>query len=722
MKITTWLFVTLAVLSTNLVAAKSSLDAAGQVKIVNSLQPSLVQVEFYLQHDKGELPNQTGWGERCPDCGQFHRNGIEDAVKNEQPLTSSGFLVDGDRVIAKDLQIHPRFIKSIHVRHGSASVKAAIAGYAVEHNSVLLELQQPLPGSKPLKFEPKKKGPYFAVQYQPLNGQWHTALNPVSSRISVPAHTEPFISLGAAALLVDKDGTPVGISMKNELPMDDSWKGSPLQSWTILTGSQMSDALAALDRIAGEGLVRVKLNFRSPQNIEQNNRFGYNRFNEDDNETEKDVPGIVVAPTRVLILANLKPKVTARLERIMIYDKNDQPITGTFYSSLKDYGALVATTDSPVGTPIEFSNKNILQERNTLLLAASVAIKGEKRVAYYWHNRIASFKFGWRNQVYPEIGEQSDDIFLFNRDNQLVALPIARREKISTDRFSPSAERVLTAAQYLYDITKNLSDHTDPANVPLTEEEENRLAWMGIELQAMSSELAKVNHVSDLTRDGEVGALVTYVYPDSPAAKAGIEPGYILLRLRTKDNPVPLEIQLEDNPYMESFPWDRLDEVQDRYFERIPTPWPSVENAFTRQLTDLGIGTEYTAEFFHDGQIIEKNFMVVAGPNHYNSAPRYKSDALGLTVRNITYEVQRYLQRRPDEPGVVISRIEAGSKASVSGIKPYEIITHINDQPVNSIEEFEALLSQPGDLNFTIKRMAKGRIVKISAPTAASAE
>ena len=114
-------------------------------------------------------------------------------------------------------------------------------------------------------------------------------------------------------------------------------------------------------------------------------------------------------------------------------------------------------------------------------------------------------------------------------------------------------------------------------------------------------------------------------------------------------------------------PWDRLDQVPEQYFERIPQPWPSVENTFTRSLTDLGMGTKYTAEIAVDGKVEQKQFDVVPSPSHFGSAPRYKSDALGMTVRDMTFEVRRYMQRSPQDPGVVISKIEPGGRASVAG-------------------------------------------------------
>jgi serine protease Do len=255
----------------------------------------------------------------------------------------------------------------------------------------------------------------------------------------------------------------------------------------------------------------------------------------------------------------------------------------------------------------------------------------------------------------------------------------------------------------------------DISNVPVSEEEENRLAWLGVELQPLNRELARANGISAQTRDGETGALVTFVHPDSPAAEAKVPVGAVLLRLQVPGQPLPVEVTMEeDYRRAQPFPWDRLDEVTEQYFDRIPTPWSPVENSFTRALTDLGFGTPFTAEFIVAGKMVTHEFDVVVGPTHYDSAPRYKAESVGLTVRDISYDVRRYLQRQADEPGVVISKIEPGSKASVAGIKPYEVITHINEKPVSNVKDFETLIGAGGELKLSLKRMARGRIVSLT--------
>jgi S1-C subfamily serine protease len=91
---------------------------------------------------------------------------------------------------------------------------------------------------------------------------------------------------------------------------------------------------------------------------------------------------------------------------------------------------------------------------------------------------------------------------------------------------------------------------------------------------------------------------------------------------------------------------------------------------------------------------------------------------LGLTVRNLTYEVRRYFQRSAADPGVIVSKVEPGSKASVSGIKPYEIVTQVNDVPIQSVKEFETLIQDKEELRLSVLRMTLERQVRVKMEAA----
>ena len=138
----------------------------------------------------------------------------------------------------------------------------------------------------------------------------------------------------------------------------------------------------------------------------------------------------------------------------------------------------------------------------------------------------------------------------------------------------------------------------------------------------------------------------------------------------------------------------------------------------TLKLTDLGFGKPFTAELARGGEIVKKDFAVAESPPHYDSARRYKSpEAVGLTVRNLTFEVRRYFQKKPDDPGVIVSKVEPGSKAGVGGVRPFELITDVNDQPVSDVKAFEKLVKKSmeagEEIRLSVKRMHKGRVVKL---------
>lgn len=687
-----------------LAAEEKETDIKDLAAVADAVKPSLVKVEYTLQYDKGEAPP-----------GYY-------VIAEERPMELAGYLVAATQVICADPLIHPRFVKSIAVRFGDEVIDARAAAYGRDDNAVLLQLDHSFKGAKPLTFNADAKPPIFAVDYSE-DGEWTIAVSGAATRLAQTESGQRFEPQRNLPLYVDKSGVCAGIAMRSLMPVDGAWKGSPLK-WAWTREDDMQKDLANLQRIIDQGVLRVTLKFRSPK--AQAERY----YTRDEGEEaaqggEMNVFGVLVDHRVILVCTGLKPKATARLEAVQVHPAgSNEAIDAKFGYSLRDYGALVAYLEQPVEGAVKFSDDNILNLRDRLMLSADVRVQGETQVNYLWHSRLHRIAVGWRKQLYPDLdGRDSHEtsLFLFDPDGTLFAMPIARREKVSEERRYDSEER-LTDVAYLKPVLADVAAYADANNVPLTEEEENRLAWIGVELQPLNQDLARANNVSALTQDGQTGALVTFVYPDSPAAKQGIAQGDILLRLHIEGEPTPVEVKVEADRFSEGFPWDRYDELPEQYYDRVPRPWPPVENDLTRKLTDAGFGKKYTAEVWHDGKVVVKDFEIVQSLPYFDSAPRYKSTPLGLTVRDLTYEVRRYFQKTDKDPGVIASKVEPGSKASVAGIKPYEIITQVNDQPVTNVKDFEKDLRNQTELRLSVERMNKGRIVKITTAAEKPAE
>lgn len=684
-----------------------TLTAAEKVSVAKAVSTSIVHVEYTVQYDKGEAPRGGSW------------SSFEEFVREDRPKEEAGLLLADNKVLTTDLMIHPRFVKQIVVRFGHSVVDAKLAAFAVDRNAVILKLARPLAGAKPAVFDPKREGPYYSLAHMLRENEWLSNVRSVGTSVTVTQAGRKYHPASGCWLIVDKEGLPVGVCTDGRLDIEGKWKGSPLD-WPALTAKQMDQLVAQTQRRADAAVFRVALSFRSPKKSAAGGAMSGRSSSGNEGKAEQNVVGMLIDDKTVVVLAYLRPKVTARLERIVVHAGRAGPVEAKFSHTLADYGCFLATLDKPVKGGLTLSDKSVTLLRNRLLMSAQVTIQGENRVTYFDHRRIRGYDLGWKRHVYPQIGGRNRSLFLFDADGELAVFPLARRLKVSAvDRWS-QGEVLATPAARLGTVLGDLANNVDNSNVPLVAEEESRLAWLGVELQRLNRDLARLNNLSDLTRDGQIGALVSYIYPGSPAAKAGVTAGpdddpWFLISIHVEGDPKPIDVSVDREQALRAdFPWRMWDSLPPRYWDgKFPTPWQPVEMKLNRTLTDVGFGKKFTATFFTKGKQVKKSFTVVPSPTHYESAASFKAESIGLTVRQMTYEVRRYFLKGPGDPGVIVSTIEPGSRAGVGGIRPFEIITHVNDRPVAGVKEFEKLLAGQTQLRLTVVRVTTGRLVKL---------
>ncbi len=702
--------------------AKSSL---ADVEIINSFTPSLATAEIALQPDNGEEPYGAGWGSRCPNCGQIHSSSVNSYVEQERPLELVAFVVADDLVIMPDPLLHERFIKSISVRQGDAVVDAKVERVYVDQRAVLLKLANKLPAAKPLVFDvPKDAQDLKAIVHAQANGYWNTTVTAFSPTITQTSAGPRINTVAKDSLLVTPDGKAAGLVFSQSLSPDGAWKGSPLE-WNSRSVDEQRALAEQIASGAANGVVRVHLGFRSPKAAGNEGRRMSFR-GDDSDSTERHVHGLVVAPNRVLVLANLKPDATARLERITVYGADPAGVKGKFVCSIKDYAALVVETEAAMLKVVEFSSAKPDSLVGPALSMVEVRLQGESRTSYISRTRLSGLDLGWRRNLFPELplsGQVGNNAFLFDDEGRLIAFPaLVRPQPKGEDRYRSDSPTLTFASQFSSLIADPLAA-ADANNVPLSEEEEGRIAWLGAELQQLTPDLARLNGVSQLTNDGGSGGLVTFVYPGSPAAKAGIEVGAVLLRVHVPGQSRPIDIRADEFAFAErEFPWQHFDEFPEAYFDQMPVPWPSAATELAKTLTEIGFGKQVELEIFQGGASKKLPLEIVQSPSHYDTAKRSAHAPSGLTVKTMTFELRRYFQVKDDAPGVVISRIEQGSSASRAGLKPYEYITHVNGKPVATAEAFDEEAGKAdGELRLDVVRMNKARVVKVKTAAGAPA-
>ena len=152
------------------------------------------------------------------------------------------------------------------------------------------------------------------------------------------------------------------------------------------------------------------------------------------------------------------------------------------------------------------------------------------------------------------------------------------------------------------------------------------------------------------------GALVSNVDPNGPAAKAGIEPGDVIMKMDGQD-----VVSSTDLP---------------------------------AQVAALKPGTQVTLALWRNGA--EKDVTATVGELKNQSVaqaePTSDHGRLGVAVRPLTDEER---QQAGVQGGLLVQ--EASGAAADAGIQPGDIILRVNNTPVHSARELSSLVSKAGE-------------------------
>ena len=176
--------------------------------------------------------------------------------------------------------------------------------------------------------------------------------------------------------------------------------------------------------------------------------------------------------------------------------------------------------------------------------------------------------------------------------------------------------------------------------------------WLGVSIQEVTPELAK-----SFSLDKNKGALVAEVFKASPAEKAGIEQGDIILQFNGKDI------------------------VESKELPRMMAATPVGDTVALKVLRN---GKTITCQV-NAGEMQEKEVASLDTPR----------ESLGLTVQNITPDIAQELGLEK-AGGVVVANVEPGSPAAEAGIQPGDVIQGVNQKPVRNVDDFVAKIENAG--------------------------
>ncbi len=671
-----------------------------QMPVLKKLLPSAVIVNYYFKLDsKGREPRLYGIN-------------VKNCLEEQRPFQTFGFVVAGDLVLTGNAMALPAYLEKITVEYNGKSVEASIDAFYPEQSAIRLKLSAPLEGTVPLQFKTDAKEIAYNFYLLKDGGLWTGGLRKFApANITYNLENNEEMVGVPHSLLLDKEGNPVtiGYTTDGKIALEKCWQDDPAK-WRAVPADDLYKAIAEAEEAIGENFYTVKIRMRRRQ-LQPNTREYYE---EQRKPAELTVPGMLLQDGRVMLNVRMSAQEIARIERFVIM-VNRKAVAAEFEVTFKDFGILLIKPESKLpGKGIEQVKGALADLTRQMLYGVEIRVDGDSLDFRTTPSFIRNFRDGWKNMLLPNMVPAGVGQYVFDMDKHLIAMPVQMRVTRSANNQSPT---LLMPYAEIAALLARPDEAFDRQSVPQPQVDQDRLAWLGVEFQRMTSELAELKGVMTLTENGNTGLLVTYVYPGSPAAEAGLQVYDIITRVTPQATNIPIRLrgqEFDQNP-RQTFPWSELDRVPEQFYERMPVPWQELDNRLNTVLTSLGFGEKFRLSYIHDGKMIEKVLTVTAAPTYLGNAEKYQDKELGLTVNDLTFEARHYFRLENDAPGVIITNIKTGSKASVAGLKPYEIIYSVNDVTVKNVEEFKKQVSGKSDLSFGVRRMNITRIAKIQA-------
>ena len=199
--------------------------------------------------------------------------------------------------------------------------------------------------------------------------------------------------------------------------------------------------------------------------------------------------------------------------------------------------------------------------------------------------------------------------------------------------------------------------------------------WLGVMIQEVTPEIAHALGLKEVK-----GALVADVTPGSPADKADIRRGDVIIEYNGK----------------------KIEEM----------------NELPRLVANTPVGKSVPIKIWRNGKIKQLTVKVGELEEKVAKGERYAPQDLGLKVEELTpYLAQRLGVKRIH--GVIITYVVPGSPAHEAGLSRGDIILKINRHPIEDLNDYQEVINsaKPGDtLLFLIERREGTLFVALKVP------
>jgi serine protease Do len=176
-------------------------------------------------------------------------------------------------------------------------------------------------------------------------------------------------------------------------------------------------------------------------------------------------------------------------------------------------------------------------------------------------------------------------------------------------------------------------------------------AWLPVETQVISREIAK-----QLGDPALKGFYITRVYPDTSAAKAGLQPGDFIVAVDGE------KLSASDSEYA-----DELSTLIRQY--------------------DVGKTVELSV--IRDKKPVKVSVELARSPRLTREMKKYRNNDFDFSAREVSFFDTVEEQWNSTQHGVLVEDVKTGSWAELGGLYAGDLILEVGGQPINSLDDLK---------------------------------
>ena len=559
----------------------------------------------------------------------------------------------------------------------------------------------------------------------------------------------------AGSLIFDDRGKMLGFSLGGELWTDDkgysSWQGQRLLAMPRISVDDIDKKMKACAKMLKGSSIIVHLKYAPEQRDEYGPPSYYRErypssSSPGESKTEILRGYIIDNKGTVFVPQPADPRRMLRLEKIYYEDDSSPPkeIDGELLGLFRSFNGFLVRFKTLAGRdPMEFVYPKSLSIGDYYIVAEvdklhqeTVAFRlarlaSKKKMTYedcggdYELPDIQSVNYGLRplprggSMVFTtdgqalgfisEVGSGSDRYGSssdYDYEMRMAELQ-ARLERLDADvPSSPSGlsgesnPRLFLLFTKFGDVLRKPDKYVDKVTIRGARATSGQAFWLGVEFQPLTPNLAKALKVMDETRGGMCGVLVILVYPNSPAEKAGVKVGDVLLSIYPNGESYGMmPFSPDSSRYEDSSRYSRYDMPSRGSAFDYADQWRSGRNFVNDLLARVGADQDIAISYVRDGKKQEtEKFRVEPAPANFDTANTVTDKATGAAIKDLTYEVRAYERMKPDDEGIVATRTDSGRPMQIAlriarfPVPERFIIRKVNGIPIRDARHYKELM------------------------------